>query len=82
MEENEVVSEQDFDAIGGVVSQDDAVLGASVVKPLEMRFNPQEDITAYELAMCLPHLFYHTMPHQVDMTKSYFRNFLITDPNE
>jgi len=81
MEENENV-EQSFEDIAAEENETFTLEQAPAIKPLEMRFNPQEDITAYELAMCLPHLFYHTMPHQVDHSKSYLRNFLITDPNE
>lgn len=51
--------------------------------PLEMIWQPKEDITAYELAMCLPYLFrkYDTMPYEVDKSLPHFKHFKITDRN-
>lgn len=51
--------------------------------PLQMTWNPKEDITAYELARCLPYLLVtQVMPYMIDKTQSHFRHFEITDPNE
>jgi hypothetical protein len=51
--------------------------------PLEMIWQPKEDITTYELAMCLPYFFrYHgVMPYEVDKSLPHFRHFKITDHN-
>lgn len=51
--------------------------------PLEMIWQPKEDITPYELAMCLPYLFRHrgVMPYEVDKSLPYFRHFKIIDHN-
>lgn len=59
------------------------VTGAKFTRPLEMRWQPKEDITAYELAMCLPYLFRdrRIMPYEIDKSLPHFRHFKITDPN-
>ena len=51
--------------------------------PLEMIWQPKEDITTYELAMCLPYIFRHhgVMPYEVDKSLSHFRHFKIIDHN-
>jgi|DEB0MinimDraft_6_1074348.scaffolds.fasta_scaffold33739_4 hypothetical protein len=52
--------------------------------PLKMVWKPKEDITAYELAICLRYLFRHDgiMPDEVDISLPHFRHFEITDPNK
>ena len=51
--------------------------------PLQMEWEPKEDITAYELSMCLPYLLgANLMPGELDETKSHFRHFKITDHNK
>jgi len=54
------------------------------LQPLEMRWQPQEDITTYELAMCLPYLIrqYPVMPYEVDQSLPHFRHFKIIDHNK
>ncbi len=54
-----------------------------ITLPLEMIWQPKEDITTYELAMCLPYFFMHSgvMPYEVDKSLSYFRHFKIIDHN-
>lgn len=54
-----------------------------LVIPLEMIWQPKEDITAYELAMCLPFFFrtHGVMPYEIDKSLSYFRHFKIVDHN-
>jgi hypothetical protein len=51
--------------------------------PLEMRWQPKEDITTYELAKCLPYFFRYngTMPYEIDKTENHFRHFDIIDHN-
>ena len=53
------------------------------IQPLIMEWKPKEDITTYELALCLP-FFLRTwiMPYEVDKSKSHFRHFEIIDKNE
>ena len=52
------------------------------VMPLQMTWKPKEDITTYELAMCLPFLFSgHIMPNDIDRSLPHFRHFIIIDPN-
>lgn len=54
-----------------------------ITMPLEMIWQPKEDITTYELAMCLPYFFRHdgVMPYEVDKSLPHFRHFKITDHN-
>ena len=54
-----------------------------IVLPLEMIWQPKEDITTYELAMCLPYFFsrHGVMPHDVDKSLPHFRHFKIIDHN-
>lgn len=55
-----------------------------ILIPLQMNWQPKEDITTYELAMCLPYFFrnHGVMPNEVDKTLSHFRHFEIIDHNE
>jgi hypothetical protein len=54
-----------------------------ITMPLEMIWQPKEDITTYELAMCLQYFFRHhgVMPYEVDKSLPHFRHFKITDHN-
>ena len=53
-----------------------------IITPLIMSWEPKEDITAYELARCLPYFFSESiMPGDIDKSLSYFRHFNILDPN-
>ena len=51
--------------------------------PLEMYWEPKEDITTFELALCLQYLIrrYHVMPDEIDLSLPYFRHFKIIDHN-
>ena len=51
--------------------------------PLEMIWQPKEDITTYELAMCLPYFFNHRgiMPYEIDTKLPYLRHFKIINHN-
>jgi len=55
----------------------------SLIQPLEMKWQPKEDITGYELAMCLPYLLQPSliMPHQLPVDALYMRHFEIVNPN-
>jgi len=57
--------------------------GTKFILPLEMIWEPKEDITTYELAKCLPYLLrYHgVMPYEVDKSLPHFRHFNIIDHN-
>lgn len=53
-----------------------------ILKPLQMEWQPKEDITTYELALCLQFLHRQkVMPYEVDKSLPHFRHFKITDPN-
>jgi hypothetical protein len=58
--------------------------GVKIVMPLRMDFQPKEDITTYELAMCLPYFFraHGVMPGEIDMELPHFRHFEITNNND
>ena len=55
-----------------------------VTMPLQMEWQPKEDITTYELSMCLPYFFrtHGVMPYEVDMELKHFRHFKITNNNK
>ena len=53
-----------------------------IVLPLQMNFKPKEDITSYELALCLKHLFAITYPYDINEQDSYLRHFEIINPNK
>ena len=55
-----------------------------ILLPLEMIWQPKEDITAYELAMCLPYFFRYrrVMPYEVDQSLPHFRHFKIINHNK
>ena len=49
--------------------------------PLKMIWDPKEDITAYELALCLQYFFMSVAPNEIDNSLPHFRHFKIIDPN-
>ena len=53
------------------------------IMPLQMEWEPKEDITTHELAMCLPYFLRvgEVMPYEVNAELKHFRHFKITDPN-
>jgi len=55
-----------------------------ILLPLEMIWQPKEDITTYELAMCLPYFFrdHGVMPYEVDQSLPHFRHFKIINHNK
>jgi hypothetical protein len=57
--------------------------GTKFILPLEMRWQPKEDITTYELAKCLPYLLRvnSIMPYEIDKTENHFRHFEIIEHN-
>jgi hypothetical protein len=54
------------------------------ILPLQMTWQPKEDITTYELAMRLPYFYrpYGVVPYEVDLSLPHFRHFDIVDPNK
>jgi hypothetical protein len=53
------------------------------VKPIQMSWQPKEDITTYELALCLPYFYrFNIMPYEVDLSLPHFRHFEINNPNK
>lgn len=57
--------------------------GNKFMLPLEMTWQPKEDITTYELAKCLPYLIRCNpiMPYEIDKTEIHFRHFDIIEHN-
>ena len=54
------------------------------IEPLQMIWQPKEDITTYELAKCLPYLLHNNMvmPCHIDQSEKHFRHFKIIDRNK
>lgn len=56
-----------------------------LLRPLGISWQPKEDITTYELAMCIPILIMSMtrpiMPYDVK-SEPYMRHFTIHDPNK
>lgn len=57
--------------------------GSKLLIPLQMEWQPKEDITTYELALCMQYLVRHSavMPYEVDTNDKHLRHFKITDHN-
>ena len=57
--------------------------GTKIVMPLQMEWKPKEDITTYELALCMQYLVRYSavMPYEVDTNDKHLRHFKITDHN-
>lgn len=55
-----------------------------ILFPLEMKWQPKEDITSYELALCMQYLFRLSgvMPNEIDMNEPHFRHFEIINHNK
>ena len=85
-EKTPLENESQPSSLGAVSSSIFINNGTSVkfLTPLEMRWKPQEDITTYELAKCLPYLLRYNavMPYQIDKTENHFRHFEIIDHNQ
>ena len=55
----------------------------STTMPLQMIWQPKEDITTYELALCLQYLFRtNVMPYELNLEDKHLRHFEIIDYNE
>jgi len=78
-------SNQESKSNGLYTVLDTAVLGtgSKLIMPLQMEWQPKEDITTYELALCMPYLVRHSavMPYEVDTNDKHLRHFKITDHN-
>jgi hypothetical protein len=57
--------------------------GSQIIMPLQMEWQPKEDITIYELALCMQYLVRYSavMPYEVDTNDKHLRHFKITDHN-
>jgi hypothetical protein len=57
--------------------------GSQILMPLQMEWQPKEDITIYELALCMQYLgrYSAVMPYEVDTNDKHLRHFKITDHN-
>lgn len=64
-------------------SQLNITASSKFIRPLQMRWKPQEDISIYELSQCIPYLLRigTIMPTEIDKAKQCFRHFDIYDPN-
>lgn len=55
------------------------------IKPVHIEWKPNEDITVYELAQCMPLLMTmartHIMPYMYNLSNNWMRHFKIDDPN-
>jgi|TARA_R110000764_G_scaffold70237_3_gene145203 hypothetical protein len=58
--------------------------GSKILMPLQMEWQPKEDITIYELALCMQFLINSgaVMPYEVDSNDKHLRHFKITDHNQ
>jgi hypothetical protein len=57
----------------------------TIILPLQVSWEPKEDITTYELALCLPFFLRgHIMPYEIDLKipPPFARHFKIVDPNK
>jgi len=57
--------------------------GSKILMTLQMEWQPKEDITTYELALCMQYLVRHNavMPYEVDINDKHLRHFKITNHN-
>lgn len=54
-----------------------------IAQPIQMIWKPKEDITAYELALCISYIGrFNVMPYEIDQSLPHFRHFKIIDPNK
>jgi|TARA_B110000977_G_scaffold17138_1_gene20870 hypothetical protein len=62
---------------------DNTVMETKIIQPLHLNWNPKEDITTYELALCLNLLLSNrgVMPYEFDKDAPYARHFEMYDPN-
>ena len=60
----------------------ETVSGTTLLTPLQIRWTPKEDITAYELALCLPYLNRMVYSYDIDQSLPIFRHFEIIDHNK
>jgi hypothetical protein len=51
------------------------------LQPLIMSWKPKEDITSYELALCLQYINRYVMPYEIDINLPHLRHFEIINPN-
>jgi len=80
---NEIPFNQDKKALNIADVSSSTITSSKLLAPLRMVWKPKEDITTYELSMCLPYLLRQTfiMPYEVDKNAPHMRHFDIYDPN-
>lgn len=80
---NEIPFDKDKKAVNIFEASSSTITTSRLILPVRMTWKPKEDITTYELAMCLPYLLRHTsvMPYEVNKDEAHMRNFEIHDPN-
>lgn len=59
-------------------------IGIERILPLELIWQPKEDITTYELALCIPYINrqHGVMPYQINELEPHFRHFKIINHNK
>jgi len=79
----EIPFDQDKKALNIADVSSSTITTSKLIMPLRMAWKPKEDISTYELAMCLPYLLRQTfvMPYEVDKAEPHMRHFEIHDPN-
>ena len=79
----EIPFDQDKKALNIADVSSSTITTNKFIMPLRMAWKPKEDISTYELAMCLPYLLRHTfvMPYEVNKEEPHMRHFEIHDPN-
>lgn len=57
---------------------------SEILLPLKLQWEPKEDISTYELSLCLPFLlrFSAVLPYEFNKTAAYARHFVVFDPNK
>jgi len=54
----------------------------STQQPIELRWNPHEDITTFELAQAIPYILTQfVMPGEIDLDANFVRHFDVFDHN-
>ena len=63
--------------------EEQILISHKMLMPLEMTWQPKEDITAYELSLCMLYLLRlsSVMPSEIDVNLKHFRHFKIINHN-
>ena len=66
-----------------IISINNSSVITKTIIPLQVIWKPKEDISTYELALCLPYLLRlaYIMPYEINISEIHMRHFEINDPN-